>query len=126
MSQIPDPRVFFAAERTLLAWVRTCLAVMGLGFVVARFGFFLRLVAHSTDETQRHHLESEIIGVLLVFLGSAALGLAACQHARYCRSLPPLERPRLYWGGWSVGFASILAASGVLLAVYLLVRTATY
>ena len=32
-----DPRVFFAAERTLLAWIRTALALMGIGFVVARF-----------------------------------------------------------------------------------------
>ena len=30
-----DPRVHFAAERTLLAWVRTGLAMMGFGFVVA-------------------------------------------------------------------------------------------
>ena len=40
----PDPRVFFAAERTLLAWVRTGLGVMALGFVVERFGLFLALV----------------------------------------------------------------------------------
>ena len=39
-----DPRVYFAAERTLLAWVRTGLAVIGLGFVVARFGLFLRVL----------------------------------------------------------------------------------
>lgn len=32
-----DPRVFFAAERTLLAWIRTALALMGIGFIVARF-----------------------------------------------------------------------------------------
>ena len=37
-----DPRIYFAAERTLLAWVRTGLALMGFGFVVARFGLFLR------------------------------------------------------------------------------------
>ena len=36
-----DPRVFFAAERTFLAWIRTGLALMGFGFVVARFGLFL-------------------------------------------------------------------------------------
>ena len=37
-----DPRVYFAAERTFLAWIRTGLALMGFGFVVARFGIFLR------------------------------------------------------------------------------------
>ena len=40
-----DARVYFAAERTLLAWVRTGLAMMGFGFVVARFGMFLREIA---------------------------------------------------------------------------------
>lgn len=32
---------YLASERTLLAWVRTGLALMGFGFVVARFGMFL-------------------------------------------------------------------------------------
>lgn len=32
-----DPRVYFAAERTFLAWLRG-FAPMGFGFVVARFG----------------------------------------------------------------------------------------
>ena len=36
-----DPRTRLAGERTLLAWVRTGLAKMGCGFVVARFGLFL-------------------------------------------------------------------------------------
>ena len=33
---------YLAAERTLLAWIRTGLALMGFGFVVARFGIFLQ------------------------------------------------------------------------------------
>ena len=44
-SQPDDPRVRFAAERTFLAWIRTGLAMMGFGFVVARFGMFLRELA---------------------------------------------------------------------------------
>ena len=39
-----DPRVYFAAERTLLAWLRTGLTVMAFGFVIARFGLFLQIV----------------------------------------------------------------------------------
>ena len=35
---------YLAAERTLLAWIRTGLALMGFGFVVARFGLFLQQI----------------------------------------------------------------------------------
>lgn len=37
-----NPQSYLAAERTFLAWIRTGLALMGFGFVVARFGLFLR------------------------------------------------------------------------------------
>ena len=37
-----DPRIYFAAERTLLAWIRTGVALMGFGFAISRFGFFIR------------------------------------------------------------------------------------
>lgn len=37
-----DPRVYLAAERTMLAWISTSITLMGFGFVIARFGVFLR------------------------------------------------------------------------------------
>ncbi len=44
MSCLDDPRVLFAAERALLARQRTAIALMGFGFVVERFGLFLRMI----------------------------------------------------------------------------------
>ncbi len=41
MTRGADLRDYLAAERTFLAWIRTGLALMGFGFVVARFGLFL-------------------------------------------------------------------------------------
>ena len=39
---VDDPRVYLAAERTFLAWVRTSMSLMGFGFVIARFAFWTR------------------------------------------------------------------------------------
>src|SRR5271154_1347914 len=95
-----DPRVFFAAERTLLAWIRTGLTVMGFGFVVARFGLFLSLLA-----AQRMSLTSPVappsqsssgIGIALVLLGAITMIFAAIQHRRFVLCLPVGELPRLH------------------------------
>ena len=64
MPDIEDPRVYFAAERTLLAWIRTGLGVIGLGFVVARFGLFLRMMRDVPNAAPR--AGSTWIGVGLV------------------------------------------------------------
>lgn len=39
MSYLEDPRVFYAIERTLLAWIRTEIAVLALAFLVKKYGF---------------------------------------------------------------------------------------
>ena len=44
-------REHLANERTLLAWIRTALALMGMGFVVARFGLFLRQLGVEASRT---------------------------------------------------------------------------
>jgi len=121
MDETNDPRVFFAAERTLLAWVRTGVAVIGLGFVVARFGLFLRLVRGGTVDGQQSG--STAIGVGLVLLGSVAVALAAWQQVRFCRALPPSALPATKLPNWSVWFAALLSVAGLLLGAYLLWQT---
>ena len=114
-------RRFLRGWRTLLAWVRTGLTVMGLGFVVARFGLFLQMIRR--DPNAAPHLGSTVIGVGLVVLGSVAVAMAAWQHVRFCRTLGPGERPRTNLANWSVSFAIMLALVGVVLAGYLVLRS---
>lgn len=125
-----DPRVLFAAERTLLAWVRTALAVMGLGFVVARFGLFMRTVAAAlgrelpdpSSSPLRGHA-STALGVALVGLAVAMLLAASRQHRRFLATLAPVDRPREYRTPLGLISAVALALIGLLLAVSLVVWT---
>ena len=117
-----DPRVYFAAERTLLAWVRTGLAMMGFGFVVARFGLFLRELAAVRDVSPQHGSGLSLwVGTTLVILGVAVNVAAAVKHWRTVRRL---ERGQpLRFRPWSLGMvvAFLLGLLGLLTATYLLV-----
>ena len=86
MNSENDPRVYFAAERTLLAWLRTGLAVVVLGFLVARFGLFL-MVVRAAEPSAKQPVVSASIGVGFVLLGTAMIGVAGWQHVRFCRRL---------------------------------------
>jgi putative membrane protein len=111
-----DPRIYFAAERTLLAWIRTGLAFMGFGFVVAKFGLFLTMI---NGGTASGHGASLIIGIALVLLGMITIAVSAVQHKRFVATLAAQDIP----GGGSTRFplfvAWCLAALGLLIAGYL-------
>jgi len=120
-----DPRVFFAAERTLLAWVRTGLTIMAFGFVVARFGLFLRLLAAqqagSVSPVQSQHDVSGVVGIALVLVGTACMILGAIQHRSYVSTLPPADVPRTHDPIYPIMLSLFLAALGIVLAIFLMI-----
>jgi putative membrane protein len=116
-----DPRIYFAAERTYLAWIRTGLGLMGVGFAVSRFGLFLR----EFSATQGHGKvastgHSVLSGVALVILGVVVNVAATIRHFQVTRELAS--------GRWIPGqvskdavvLAILLAIGGILLAGYLI------
>ena len=88
MRQRADLRDYLAAERTLLAWIQTGLALMGFGFVVARFGLFLQelQVAQHTLAAQSYGL-SLWFGTALIAVGVVVNVFSGWQYARLVREL---------------------------------------
>jgi putative membrane protein len=117
-----DPRVFFAAERTLLAWIRTGLTIIALGFVVARFGLFLELL-HAASKPgsmpAAASWQSSALGVGLVLLGSFAMLAALRNHLAFVATLPPEDVPKLPMRWLPLVASAAIAIVGILLAAYL-------
>lgn len=115
-----DARVYLAAERTFLAWIRTGLTLMGFGFVVARFSLFLReLEAMRTGASVPTGGTSLWTGLLLV-LGGVVLNLVATGH--YLSLLRALRRGDYAPGRpakLAVAMAILLAIAGLVMVAYL-------
>ena len=82
-----DPKDLMAAERTLLAWIRTGIALMGFGFVVARFGLFLRELARVGDHGATQRFDSTLIGTVVVAAGVMVNVWASLRHRTLVRQL---------------------------------------
>jgi putative membrane protein len=128
-------RQHLANERTFLSWLRTSIALIGLGFIVARFGLFLRefaLVvktnsninmnninnnAAATDGLFGHYQSSPLIGITIIILGIALIGLAL---RNYLITRSHIENGSYATSNFNIFVASIsLVFLGILVIVYL-------
>jgi putative membrane protein len=111
----PESRVrdHLANERTFLAWVRTALALIGVGFVLARMGVFLRQLATVGDSRAAHMFRGSheflITGVLFLLLGTA---LCAGSGWAYHRSRRAIDAARFEPSRHAVTVLTIVVALG--------------
>ena|ERR1700722_5869510 len=82
-------RVHQANERTLLAWLRTALGLMGFGFAIARFGLFVRQLAsvEHAPEATTPRIGSSWAGVVLVIIGMIVSLAATLRYGRLRRAI---------------------------------------
>jgi len=112
---------YLAAERTLLAWVRTGLALMGFGFVVARFGLFpQQLAAVEHTGTERSFGLSLWFGTALIAAGVLVNLASAVRHVRMMRELDRGNVSGVRSVAQAVATAVFLGLVGIAMAVYLL------
>jgi inner membrane protein YidH len=75
--------VYFAAERTLMAWIRAALGLMALGFVIDRFGLVERTMASHPGVNVQTSTMSFVAGAGLVIVGALLAGVAAARYTHF-------------------------------------------
>jgi putative membrane protein len=117
VSDLNDPRVFFAAERTLMAWTRTALTLMGFGFVLERFGLFLYMMMKMEGKTWQRD-GSFWVGVCFILLGTMVGFFSVIQYKNVLRTLKPVEIPEGYWVNMGIYTNFLVGVCGVAIIFY--------
>jgi putative membrane protein len=113
-----------ANERTFLAWIRTALALLGFGFVLARVGLFLRQLilsapaAESAVPRMRHVHEFVITGTVFLGLGTLISAWAAWHYLRTRRAI---EDNRFEAAGLAIVIVALLSVVGGLVIMGLVI-----
>ena len=111
-----------ANERTFLAWVRTAIAVMAFGFLVAKFNLFLKVAAQSLSGGRRVAVPGGgfggLVGIVLILSGTAMVVVAAVRFVRTRQAIDSPE-PRDEGARADLMLAGLMVLLGFALVLYL-------
>jgi len=107
-------RDHLANERTLMAWVRTSLALVAVGLGVAKLATFLEIAAldhPSLADQLPDPFWSELFGVALVGLGFMTLLAGALRTWRWAKEVE--GEPPAMWGLWAMTAVFLAISAGI-------------
>ena len=110
-----------ANERTLLAWIRTGIAVTAFGFLVEKFTLFLdylKLALHQHGKVAGGS-GAAVVGVILIALGATSFIFATIRFVAINRALDAKFEPGKYFGLSAIFLGVVLGAVGIFLTIYL-------
>jgi putative membrane protein len=96
-------RTVNASERTLMAWIRTALSMIGFGFSI--YKFFQYLPEEIAAGNIRRPQAPRNLGLTLIALGTVALAAAAWQHRRFLNEVGASQARHV----WSISFMVAMA-----------------
>ena len=110
-----------AAERTLMAWVRTSLSMISFGFTIYKF---LQVIDEQSGVPVARPNAPRNVGLVLTGLGTLVVIVACIQHWRYVKNLRA-DQP---YKPWDLSFivACLIAILGALLFISIVVRSGPF
>jgi uncharacterized membrane protein YidH (DUF202 family) len=127
IARVKNRRVHMANERTFLSWIRTSIGIMAFGFVVEKFGLFIKQVSYFISKEAGHGIPaghtpspgySSVFGILLISFGAAMGVLAFIRYRKVeCQIDSDTYQPSLIL---DILLTLSLSAIGIFLIIYLI------
>ncbi len=118
---IPSYSDHSANERTFLAWIRTGLTIMALGFVIERLDLFLASLGPAAQASappqapEIHGLSVTLVSLAIILIIGAGYRFVDINRAIDDQAVRPFKATLM-----PLGMALVLIAVGILLLLYLL------
>ena len=114
-------RTKMAADRSLLAWVRTALSMIAFGFTIYHF---LQVVNEQSKTRVLVPNAPRDVGLALIGVGTFALIVACVQHWKYLKRLNPTQP----YKPWDLAFivACFLVLLGILMFASVIYKSGSF